>query len=210
MTSDVMDRVFEPFFTTKGQGKGTGLGLATVHGIIAQSGGHVAVRSEQGLGSAFTVYLPAHFGKAQPRRLTPSTGLTVVPGDLRTVLVVDDDNPVREVAARALSRAGYRVIAAADGPAALARLEEQDGKQDVLMLTDVLMQGMSGPELAEQVGERFPQVRTAFMSGFSSDELARTGVGKAPRHLLNKPFTLPDLVAFVEQAFAGEEEIVDA
>jgi CheY-like chemotaxis protein len=123
---------------------------------------------------------------------------------------VDDDNAVREVAVRALARAGYRVIAAADGEAALALLAEQESGEPIVMLTDVLMQGMNGPELADRVAQRFPSVVSAFMSGFSADELAKTGVGPSTRILLNKPFTLPELVAFVEQAFAREEEIVDA
>ena len=115
------------------------------------------------------------------------------------MLVVDDDDPVREVAVRALSRAGYRVIAAADGEAALSLLAGEDEHEALLMLTDVLMPGMKGPELTEKVAARFPSVRVAFMSGFSADELAKTGVGMPPRLLLNKPFTLPDLVSFVDQ-----------
>ncbi|HEV7991076.1 MAG TPA: response regulator [Gemmatimonadaceae bacterium] len=210
MTPEVMERLFEPFFTTKGQGKGTGLGLATVHGIVIQSGAHIVVRSIIGEGTEFTVYLPAHSGEPPPRRQTPSGGMPLAASAVRTVLVVDDDDPVREVAVRALSRAGYRVIAAADGEAALSLISKQDEPDALLMLTDVLMPEMNGPQLAERVAERFPSVRIAFMSGFSADELARNGMGLTARMLLNKPFTLPDLVGFVEQAFVDEEESVDA
>jgi two-component system, cell cycle sensor histidine kinase and response regulator CckA len=210
MSSEVMERLFEPFFTTKGHGKGTGLGLATVHGIVTQSGGHIVVRSTVGQGTEFSVYLPAHSGKVQPRRLTPSSGSPVRATAVRTVLVVDDDNPVREVAVRALSRAGYRVIAAADGEAALSLIARQDDLDAMLMLSDVLMPGMNGPQLAQRVAEQFPTVRLAFMSGFSADELARSGLSLSEHGLLNKPFTLPELVSFVQRAFAEEEEGVDA
>jgi PAS domain S-box-containing protein len=210
MSSQVMERLFEPFFTTKGQGKGTGLGLATVHGIVAQSGGHIVVRSTQGEGTDFTVYLPAHTGQVQRRRLTPTSIHPIPASAVRTVLVVDDDDPVREVAVRALSRAGYRVIAAADGEAALSLLARQDESETVLMLSDVLMPGMNGVQLAERVSGRHPAVRIAFMSGFSADELAKSGLGLSSHGLLNKPFSLPDLIAFVERAFADDEEAVDA
>jgi two-component system cell cycle sensor histidine kinase/response regulator CckA len=209
MSPDVLERLFEPFFTTKGQGKGTGLGLATVHGIVVQSGGQILVRSAAGEGTEFTVYLPVHSGAAPPRRQTPASGAAVPKSAVRTVLVVDDDDPVREVAVRALSRAGYRVIAAAGGDAALSLLGKQDDPASVLVLSDVLMPGMTGPRLADLVAERHPDVRVAFMSGFSTEELARTGLG-APGSLLNKPFTLPELVSFVEHAFSPDEEQVDA
>ena len=210
MSSEVMERLFEPFFTTKGHGKGTGLGLATVHGIVIQSGGYILVRSAVGQGTEFTVYLPAHSGQVQRRRLTPVSVTPLPASAVRTVLVVDDDDPVREVAVRALSRAGYRVIAAADGEAALSLIPRQDEPEALLMLTDVLMPGMNGVQLAERVAERHPAVRLAFMSGFSADELARSGLALSAHGLLNKPFTLPDLIAFVERAFADEEEEVDA
>jgi PAS domain S-box-containing protein len=208
--TEVMERLFEPFFTTKGHGKGTGLGLATVHGIVTQSGGHIVVRSMLGEGTEFTVYLPVHSGQVHRRRLTPTSVAPLPATAVRTVLVVDDDDPVREVAVRALSRSGYRVIAAADGEAALSLIGRQDEPEALLMLTDVLMPGMNGVQLAERVIERFPTVRLAFMSGFSADELARSGLALSTHGLLNKPFTLPDLIAFVERAFADEEEGVDA
>jgi nitrogen-specific signal transduction histidine kinase/ActR/RegA family two-component response regulator len=199
MSADVMERLFEPFFTTKGQGKGTGLGLATVHGIVVQSGGQVVVHSTLGQGTEFMVYLPAYRGTAQVRRFTPPS-VPVVSAIARTVLVVDDDDAVREVAVRALARAGYRVLAASGGEAALSLIAAQD-QGTVLLLTDVLMPGMNGPQLAHAVAERHPEVRIAFMSGFSSDELASSGLGSPLRTLLNKPFALPELVAFVENAF---------
>jgi CheY-like chemotaxis protein len=207
MSVDVYEHLFEPFFTTKSQGKGTGLGLATVHGIVIQSGGQILVESEEEEGTEFSVYLPAFSGAAPPeRRLTPSSGSPLAASAVRTVLVVDDDDAVRDVAVRALARAGFRVIAATEGEAALALLAKQDADESILVLTDVLMPGMSGVRLAERVATEYPATRIAFMSGFSTDELARSGLGSPMRTLLNKPFSLPELVGFVESAFAATAE----
>jgi CheY-like chemotaxis protein len=200
----VYEHLFEPFFTTKSQGKGTGLGLATVHGIVIQSGGHIVVESEEGEGTVFSVYLPAYTGAAPERRVSPPAGLPSVAGQVRTVLVVDDDDAVRDVAVRALARAGFRVIAAMGGEAALSLLAKQEDGS-LLVLSDLLMPGMSGAQLAAQVARHHPSARMAFMSGFSTDELARSGLGSPIHSLLNKPFTLPELVAFVERAFAVTE-----
>ena len=207
MTDDVLERLFEPFFTTKGHGKGTGLGLATVHGIVIQSGGQIAVHSVPNVGTEFTVYLPAYTGDAPLRRVTPSGGAPVMAGRVRTVLVVDDDDAVREVAVRALTRAGYRVLAASGGDGALALLRKQTAHDEMLVLSDVLMPGMNGSQLAARVADLYPSVRIAFMSGFSTDELAQSGLGSPTRSLLNKPFTLPELAAFVESAFTAGEEV---
>jgi two-component system cell cycle sensor histidine kinase/response regulator CckA len=207
MGPDVLERLFEPFFTTKGQGKGTGLGLATVHGIVMQSGGQIVVESTVGRGTNFIVYLPAFSGTAPPRRMTPVAGTPAMDVTVRTVLVVDDDDGVREVAVRALARVGYRVLAAASGEAALALLAKQDDYDALLVLTDVMMPHMNGPELAERVSMTYPMVRVAYMSGYRTDELARTGLGSPSRSLLNKPFTLPELVDFVECTFSAEEGV---
>jgi two-component system, cell cycle sensor histidine kinase and response regulator CckA len=175
-----------------------------VHGIVVQSGGQIVVESDPARGTVFSVYLPAHTGAVAPRRPTPAAGTPIAAGQVRTVLVVDDDDAVRDVAVRALSRAGYRVIAARSGSAALDLLARQDDRATLLVVTDVLMPGMSGLELADRVGREYPEVRLAFMSGFSTDELARSGLVSPLRSLLNKPFTLPELVGFVEHAFAME------
>jgi CheY-like chemotaxis protein len=207
MTPQVFEHLFEPFFTTKSQGKGTGLGLATVHGIVIQSGGQIVVESVPGERTEFRVYLPAFTGTPPERRMTPSTGIPAVEGQVRTVLVVDDDDAVREVAVRALSRAGFRILAARGGEAALGLLARQEDLSALLLLTDVLMPGMNGAQLAERVEREYPSVRIAFISGFSTDELARSGLGSPMRALLNKPFTLPELTSFVERAFADDEEV---
>jgi DNA-binding NtrC family response regulator len=176
-----------------------------VHGIVIQSGGHVVVESAQDEGTEFSVYLPAFSGAAAERRHSPATGVPFLAGQARTVLVVDDDAAVRDVAVRALARAGFRVIAAMGGEVALSLLAKQDASESILVLSDLLMPGMSGTQLAEQVARKHPAVRVAFMSGFSTDELARSGLGSPMRTLLNKPFTLPELVGFVERAFAATE-----
>ena len=206
MTDEILEHLFEPFFTTKSQGKGTGLGLATVHGIVVQSGGQIVVETAPGEGTAFRVYLPAFTGVAPVRRVTPSTGIPLPAGQVRTVLVVDDEDAVREVAVRALARAGYRVLAARGGDAALALLARQERHDALLVLTDLVMPGMSGAQLADQVERDYPETRVALMSGYSTDELARSGVGSPLRSLLDKPFTLPHLVSFVEQAFLAEDQ----
>jgi PAS domain S-box-containing protein len=210
VSPDVYDHLFEPFFTTKSQGKGTGLGLATVHGIVVQSGGQIVVDSEPGQGTEFRIHLPVHSVAPPPRRATPASGTAVAATrQVRTVLVVDDDDAVREVAVRALARAGYRVLSASGGDAALALLANGEEHASLLVLTDVLMPGMSGPELADRVAAVYPSARIAFMSGFSTDELARSGVGSPMRSLLNKPFTLPELSAFVQRAFGTLAEGVE-
>jgi PAS domain S-box-containing protein len=203
---EVGERLFEPFFTTKPQGKGTGLGLATVHGIVMQSSGQIAVESEQGRGTEFTVYLPVYNDgvtvpavPSQPREVAPPVG--------RTVLVVDDEPAVRDVAMRAIARAGYRVIGASGGSDALSLLAAEHDTGSLLLLTDIMMPKMNGHELAEQVSLRYPNVRIACMSGFSPDEMARQGLTTPARRLLHKPFTLPMLIGFVEQEFAASSAV---
>ena len=204
----VLDRLFEPFFTTKGQGKGTGLGLATVHGIVAQSAGQIVVETTPHRGSNFTVYLPAHESVAQPA-VPPRAAAVSRPPSVRTVLLVDDERPVREVAIRAISRVGYRVLGASGGNEALQILETEKDHANLLLLTDVMMPGMNGFELADLVATRFPDVCLATMSGHSADEMVRHGLA-TPRHpLLSKPFTLPALAEFVESVFDARAQAAE-
>ncbi len=203
MPPDVLERLFEPFFTTKPQGKGTGLGLATVHGIVLQSSGHITVASALGLGSEFTVYLPAHQAALPAAPILAANGPVRQMG--RTVLVVDDESAVRDVTMRALARAGYRVLGASGGMQALDLLAREPEHSVVLLLTDIMMPEMSGHELMARVAERFPAVRIASMSGYSTDELSRRGHAAHPQ--LHKPFTLPQLIAFVNDAFAARRAV---
>jgi len=185
MTPEVQSRLFEPFFTTKDVGKGTGLGMATVYGIVTASGGSVGVYSEVGKGTAFNVYFP---------RAQAAEGLVVAPPPVnrrraegQTVLLVEDADGVRELTRRLLQRLGYTVLVAANADEAL-RLFEQHPSIDVL-LTDVVMPGASGPELTKRLVEERRALRVIYMSGYTEDAIVQHGVLKPGIAFLHKPFT---------------------
>jgi CheY-like chemotaxis protein len=194
MTPEVRERLFEPFFTTKPRGQGTGLGLSTVHGIVAQSGGHVAVETAPGRGSAFRVFLPLATGAPPPGEAAPAAG----PARAR-ILLVEDDGHVLALARRVLERAGYRVSAAGSGAEALEALALGDAP--ALLLTDVAMPGLSGAELAARVRALRPGVRVLFMSGYFDADLAAGEVD--PALLVQKPFAPEDLLRRVREALDG-------
>ena len=184
---EIRDHIFEPFFTTKPVGEGTGLGLATVYGIVTQSGGHIAVESEPGHGTTFVMYFP----RSESLAMFPSDDrqkVYVPPGRGTSVLVVEDEDAMRDVAARILTRHGFDVTAFASPDAALGHFHANDGAIDVL-LTDVVMPEMSGTELSEATG-----LPTVFMSGYTRDIVADSGASVSS--VLQKPF--------------GEEELLDA
>jgi two-component system, cell cycle sensor histidine kinase and response regulator CckA len=185
MTPQVQARLFEPFFTTKDPGKGTGLGMATVYGIVMRCGGTVGVYSEVGKGTAFKVYFPqanpAEMVVEAPAPLArPHTGT-------QTVLLVEDEEGLRELSKRLLQRHGYTVLVAADANEAL-RLFDENPSIDVL-LTDVVMPGASGPELTRQLIERRSALRVIFMSGYTEEAIVQHGVIQPGIAFLNKPFT---------------------
>jgi hypothetical protein len=182
---DVLDRVFEPFFTTKPKGEGTGLGLATVYGIITQAGGHVRIYSEPGLGTSLTALLPVTAQDIAPAARPPAETRH---GHGQTVLVVEDEPAMREVTRRILARNGYHVVAAASGHEALDVLASQLEHIDVL-LTDVIMPRMQGKELAEKVRILQPAARVVFMSGYTQGLLGEQGVLEPGVHLIEKPFS---------------------
>ena len=185
MTQEVQARLFEPFFTTKPIGKGTGLGLATVHGVVKRSGGTIGVYSEVGTGTSFKVYLPM----ADPATVAPSAPV-VLPrpsAGAETVLVVEDSDGLRELAKRLLERQGYRVLVAANADQALG-LFAQNPSIGVL-LTDVVMPGASGPELTKQMIEQRPALKVIYMSGYTEDAIVHHGVLDAEVAFLHKPFT---------------------
>ncbi len=191
--------IFEPFFTTKGPGKGTGLGLATVYGIVRQSNGHVAVTTAPGEGTTFTIWLPRT--TALPAAEAPSTAL-VVDAAGRTILLVEDEQDVRRLARHYLEEAGYRVLEASDGVAALGVAAAHDGAID-LVVTDIVMPEMDGPDFAKGVREARPGVRVLYVSGYTEDAMVRHGLSERRIRLVEKPFTRDTLLAGVAAALAG-------
>jgi len=187
MSREVQQHIFEPFFTTKGLGKGTGLGLATIYGIIKQSGGHITVYSEVGLGTSFRIYLPS----AGERLVTPKQSAPSFKNIIHgrgTILLVEDEEAVRLFAEHVLCEAGYRVLTAADGEEALNLAGKLAGQID-LLVTDVVMPRMSGRQLAETLHKQQPTVKILYMSGYTDDAVLRHGVLTAEAAFLQKPFS---------------------
>jgi CheY-like chemotaxis protein len=185
MTPEVKARLFEPFFTTKEAGKGTGLGLATVQGVVARSGGSVTVYSEVGKGSSVKVYFPRAGASERVLEVAPSEPRPPAGG--ATVLVVEDAEDLRDLTRRLLERQGYTVVSASDADEAV-RVFDQNTLIDVL-LTDVVMPGVSGPELGALLVERRPALKVIFMSGYTEDSIVRHGVLNPGVAFLHKPFT---------------------
>jgi CheY-like chemotaxis protein len=191
MTPQVQARLFEPFFTTKEIGKGTGLGLATVHGIVTRSGGSVNVYSEIGKGTSFKVYLPRVDAAEMVVQPSPPPPVSPLRAGAETVLVVDDAEGLRALARRLLQPQGYTVLVAASAEEAF-RLFEQDASIDVL-LTDVVMPGTSGPEMTKRMVERRPALKVIYMSGYTEDAIVQHGVLTPGIAFLHKPFTAETL-----------------
>jgi two-component system cell cycle sensor histidine kinase/response regulator CckA len=199
--SDVMSKIFEPFFTTKDVGKGTGLGLSTVYGIVNQTGGYVSADSEVGRGTTFRVYLPRHIvenaeeieplgaDKKEPTRDLTGTG---------RVLLVEDEDSVRNFAARALSRQGYEVLEAGTGIEAIEVMEREKGKVDIVV-SDVIMPEMDGPSLLKELRKDNPHLKFIFVSGYPDDAFKKSLDENEAYAFLPKPFTLPQLAAKVKE-----------
>jgi two-component system cell cycle sensor histidine kinase/response regulator CckA len=195
MTKDVCDRIFEPFFTTKGPGKGTGLGLATVYAIVKQHGGLVHVHSEPGLGSSFKVYIPV---AAQPASDIPVRPGPSLPSGEETILVAEDEPLVRQVVTQILERAGYRVLGARNGKEAIELLRQNLGEVRLVLL-DVMMPELSGPEAYYRIRQTLPELPVLFSSGYSNDARFAHSV---PRDcvLLEKPYRSEELLRAVRVA----------
>jgi PAS domain S-box-containing protein len=196
MTPEVKARIFEPFFTTKGPGKGTGLGLATVYGIVAQSGGHVGVYSEPGVGTTFKVYLPRAEGVAGGSKLR--TGALAPPRGSETVLLVEDDPGVRAITRHVLAGCGYTVLEAGDGDEAV-RAAGRHARSIHLLVTDVVMPGQGGRAVAERLQEMRPGLKVLYVSGYTDDAVFRHGVLHEAVNFLQKPFTTMALALKVRE-----------
>jgi two-component system, cell cycle sensor histidine kinase and response regulator CckA len=190
MDPAILAHVFEPFFTTKSVGKGTGLGLATVYGIVKQSGGSIRVKSEPGVGTEFTIYLPA--ASELPRAAHAGRAGEKISGGTETILLAEDEPDLRELTCAFLEGYGYRVLSASSAEQAIRAAESFPGSID-LLLTDVIMPGMSGSQLAEKVLSKRPKMRIVYMTGYTDDMVVQHKVLEPGVNLLQKPFSRLDL-----------------
>ncbi|MGH8004096.1 MAG: response regulator, partial [Limisphaerales bacterium] len=212
MDDEVRKHLFEPFFTTKEKGKGTGLGLSTVYGIVKQSGGYISVYSEPGRGSCFKMYLP-QVVKATPTKVetAPTKEVKAAPsvatGGTETILLVEDEEAVRALAAKVLRAKGYTVLEAGDGKEAQAILKEHRGVLD-LLLTDVVMPQMGGPELAKWLRNARRGLKVLFMTGYTDHSAFREGTLPPGTALLSKPFSPQALAQKVREVLDSSKSAV--
>jgi signal transduction histidine kinase len=199
MTRETIEHAFEPFYTTKDAGAGTGLGLATVYGIITQAGGHIHIYSQPGSGTTFTITLPV---TAETANRIPELATYERSPKGETVLVVEDEEALREVTKRIFTRNGYHVITAADGPEALGIAREYEGEIH-LLVTDVVMPRMLGKEVAEKIRALKPEIEVLFMSGYARPVLASQGQLEPGVALVEKPFSEADLQTKAVQVLNG-------
>jgi two-component system, cell cycle sensor histidine kinase and response regulator CckA len=203
MDHETREHIFEPFFTTKEVGKGTGLGLATTYGIVRQVGGHIWVYSEPGRGSTFKLYFPRVDAAVEAPPLVPVTP----PVGVGTILVVEDEPAVREMTAQLLERAGYDVVAVADGAEAIARAAL--AQSFYVLVTDVIMPNMSGLDLALQMMDRYPRMGVVLLSGYTAETLDLERVTARGATFVPKPVTSNQLVQAVLQVVASRRATAD-
>ncbi|MGA2959883.1 MAG: PAS domain S-box protein [Thermodesulfobacteriota bacterium] len=200
MDKETQSHLFEPFFTTKEKGKGTGLGLSTVYGIIKQSGGNIWVYSEPSQGTTFKIYLPRVEKTATVYK--PKASSPPAPGGTETILLVEDEEAVRTMVSKILRNKGYTVLEAAHSEEAFEISERHEGPIH-LMVTDVIMPQMSGPELAERLAPRLPEMKVLYMSGYPDNTIVQHGVLEPGTAFLQKPFTLNALESKVREVLDG-------
>jgi CheY-like chemotaxis protein len=203
---EIQSQIFEPFFTTKERDRGTGLGLATVYGIVKQSGGYIAVDSEKGNGASFSVFLPR-----VDVATTKATQVSVAPVNIRgseTVLLAEDEEPLRKLAQMFLVESGYHVLSACDGQSALELGRKHAASID-LLVTDVVMPGMNGRILAERLATSNPGMRVLYISGYTDAFIAGHGVLEPGTHLLHKPFTQETLTRKVREILNAKSAPVE-
>lgn len=194
--AETKSHLFEPFFTTKEIGKGTGLGLSIVYGIVKQSGGYIWVYSEPGHGTTFKLYFPATKSLVEPSLLRTEPSVSI---SGQVLLVVEDDAAIRAHVRECLQQLGYRVLDAEDATAALQICEEFQGQID-LVLTDLVMAGKSGHDLANDLAERYPKIRVLFMSGYTEDSATRRDILLRGSPFLQKPFSVAELAKAVRES----------
>ena len=207
MDAATLTHIFEPFFTTKERGKGTGLGLATVYGVVKQSNGYIWVDSAPGNGTSFQIYLPRHVGQPAAEEQTGDSGENLRGSE--TILLVEDAEPLRKLAQTFLEAAGFRVLSAENGETALEVARRFGGAFD-LLLTDVVMPGINGRVLAEQLLPRQPGMKVLYMSGYTDSFIAGHGVLDPQTHLLHKPFTDEVLIRKVRAVLDGGKKSAPA
>jgi len=201
MDGETLSHIFEPFFTTKEMGKGTGLGLATVYGVVKQNNGFVNVYSEPGQGATFRIYLPRHAAEVA-QEMAETKSQTVAHGS-ETILLVEDDPAILRMTKIALERLGYAVLVANNPREAIRLAEEHSGRIDLLM-TDVVMPEMNGRDLAEKLLFLYPDIRRLFMSGYTADIIAHQGVLDKDVHFIQKPFSMKDLAEKIREVLDHE------
>jgi CheY-like chemotaxis protein len=201
MSKDVLAHIFEPFYTTKEVGKGTGLGLATVHGIVEQNHGHIEVQSEVSKGTTFRIHLPRATSEADtgPVAVTPER----LPRGTETILLAEDEKSVRLTSRLFLEALGYTVLAA-ETPEEALRLGGAHAGPIHLLITDVIMPGMNGPDLAAFLTGEHPKLRCLFMSGYTADVMLHRGTLKEGMPFLPKPFSRDDLARKVREVLDGD------
>ncbi len=197
---ETITHIFEPFFTTKEVGKGTGLGLATVYGIVKQNNGFINLYSEPGLGTTFKIYIPGFVEEGETEEKIVEPPLSAVVG---TVLLVEDDNMVREMTTAMLETIGYKVLNAATPLEALSFCAKKDTLID-LLITDVVMPKMNGPELKNKIEAILPGIKVLFMSGYTSNVIVHHGVLEDGVHFIQKPFSMKDLARKVRDAMESK------
>jgi CheY-like chemotaxis protein len=205
MTPEIQERIFEPFFTTKQDGRGTGLGLSTVYGIVKQSGGHLTVESAPGGGTTFRVFLPRLDPSVRPSVQPPPA--TTVPPRGKTILLVEDEGALRKLVRRILESQRHQVLEADCAASAMDLLENHSGRID-LLVTDLVLPGLSGKGLAEKLSRRRPQMRVLYMSGYSDEIVEQHGMLEEGTVFLAKPFGAQELTDKLNEALAAPPAIL--